>query len=218
MTGLSIRVRLTLWLGLVLGVILICLGLAVYLVMRHSLLKRIDSALVFEYEETAEAVRSGRLGRGLVEMPEVFLRTYLLRVEDDRGAVVLESPAVRGLSLRSDSGPDRDHRIVTIVLDRLGPHRLLSGQVRYEGEELTIRIARSLDLYERDLTELRATLWTILPAGLISAVFGGYVLAGQRFGRWAGWRRRRRGSRRVTCTNGSRSRTHRTNWASWPRR
>ncbi|HEU5115816.1 MAG TPA: ATP-binding protein, partial [Isosphaeraceae bacterium] len=150
---------------------------AVYLVMRHSLLERIDSALVFEYEETAEALRSGRLGRGLAVLPEVFLRTYLLRVVDESGMVVLESPSIHGLALPSGARLDGSHRIVTTSLGRLGSHRLLSGQVRHNGERMTVWIARSLDLYDRDLNELRATLWTILPAGLVLAVAGGYQLA-----------------------------------------
>jgi heavy metal sensor kinase len=177
MNRLSIRLRLTLWIGLVLGVILVCLGVVVYLVMRHSLLERIDSALVFEYEETVESGRLGRLQSGLEELPEVFLRTYVLRVVDDSGQVVVESPSIRGLALNSEPGRGRGRRISTADLGRLGPHRMLSGRVRREGERLSVWIARSLEAYDHDLAELWATLWTILPAGLILSVAGGYVLA-----------------------------------------
>lgn len=170
---------MTAWFGTVLALILVGLGLAVYLAMDHALLERIDASLTFEYEETAEKIQSGRLAaRGLDALAEVFRETYLLRLDDPEGRLRLQSPALAGSKLPPVPPEDRPH-FATVRLPRLGPHRLLAGRVVGPKGVWGLRIASSLKAHDRELAELKATLWTILPAGLVLAIAAGYALAGR---------------------------------------
>ena len=174
----SIRARLTAWFGAVLALILVGLGLAVYFAMDHALIRRIDAALAFEYEETAEKVRGGGLiGGDLAALPEAFRATYQIRIDGPDGRPRLRSPALAGVPLPAPPG-DRPH-VATIRPPGLGPQRLVAGRVAAPGGPWVLRIATALDAHSRELAELRATLWTILPAGLLLAIVAGYGLAGR---------------------------------------
>src|SRR5947209_8119990 len=87
----SIRVRLTAWYGVVLAATFIVLGMAVYLVMGHALLGRIDAVLAFEYEETVERIKGGETPEALGTGPAAFHQNYVLRVRDGRGRIWAES-------------------------------------------------------------------------------------------------------------------------------
>ena len=60
MKGMSIRLRLTLWYGLVLAIVLAVFGGAVYVAMRHELLARTDVALGGELDEISEDVQAAK--------------------------------------------------------------------------------------------------------------------------------------------------------------
>ena len=176
----SIRLRLTAWNAAVQTAILVGLGTSVYLVMSQALMKRIDEALAFEYEEIAEWLRGVEPGgEALAELPDAFLETYQLRIEDHDGHVRIESRSLSGIAL-----PRPPARVIqgsswfgTIPLGRLGPHRAVVGSVLRPDGVRIIWITASLDIYEQELSELRVTLLTILPAGLLAASVGGYWLA-----------------------------------------
>ena len=61
----SIRVRLTLWYGVVLSVILVVFGASVYLLMRHHLLALTDAGLAEELTELAEEIERISSASGL---------------------------------------------------------------------------------------------------------------------------------------------------------
>src|ERR1700688_2824396 len=58
MRRLSIRWRLTLWYGAVLAAVLTAFGSAVYLMMRHELLARVDVELEGELQEMIDDVET----------------------------------------------------------------------------------------------------------------------------------------------------------------
>ena len=58
MSGLSIRWRLTLWYGVVLGAVLAAFGGSVYLMMRHELVARLDADLEGELQEVVDDIES----------------------------------------------------------------------------------------------------------------------------------------------------------------
>ncbi|HEX8202304.1 MAG TPA: ATP-binding protein [Isosphaeraceae bacterium] len=180
MGSLSIRLRLTAFNGAVLGAILVGLGLAVYLLMGRALLERIDAALAFEYQEAVERLRKDGAGEDLGAVPEAFLETYLLLVTDRDGRVRLRSPALEGAVLPppTHSG-SADPEFRTAAIGRLGPQRVLTGEVAGPDGVRVVQIATSLESYGRELAELRAALLVLLPAGLVAAVAGGYGLAGR---------------------------------------
>ncbi len=178
MGALSIRMRLTCWNGAVLATILVVLGLAVYLIMGQALLGRIDATLEFEFRETAERIRKGKDVLDLETVPEAFHETYLLRLTDGDGRILVQNRELRGTAMPPADvlGPAPTFRGAAI--GRLGTHRVLSAAVDGPRGNEIVQIATSLDSYNREMAELRGTLLTILPAGLLAAVAGGYWLAG----------------------------------------
>jgi heavy metal sensor kinase len=178
MGRLSIRLRLTLWNGSVLGAILAGLGLAVYLLMDRTLLARTDDVLAFEFEETVERLHAAPSRADLGDLPEAFLQAFLLRITDPGGQIRLQSSALAGVAL--PPGPDATAPTFhSLDLGRLGPHRVVSGATEGPGGNWRVQIATSLASRNRDLAALRNVLLTILPAGLLAAVLGGWWLAGR---------------------------------------
>ncbi len=182
MMRLSIRLRLTAWIGVVLTAILVILGCAVYLVMRHALVERIDSELTFELEEISEELSVQEVNNHAISMlPEAFLENFLFQVRDQQGHIQLQSAELEPYRILLDRLVPDEHLATTrtIDLDRLGPYRILTGRIARPGGPLTVLIASSLQTIDNELAELRATLLTILPAGLIAILVGGYWLAGR---------------------------------------
>lgn len=178
MTRLKIRVRLTLWYGLLMTVTLAGLGVATWLLMARSMLDRVDANLDFEFHEAAERLAQGRLLTIAAELPSAFHEVYHLRVIDRDGRIVTESPTLAGIPATTASTPalaggPSTHASVT--LGALGDCRLVSGPA----DQNIIQIATSLKPYQRELSELTGILWTILPGGLVVGSIGGYWLAGR---------------------------------------
>jgi two-component system OmpR family sensor kinase len=178
MVGPSIRLRLTAYNGAVTAAILIGLGTTAYIALGHSLTDRLDAALAFEYEEVVERLRAAGADADLGDLTEAFRESYLLRVRDPAGRVLLESPALVGIAI--PTGPPRSRpTFATVTLGRLGPHRILNGTRVIPPGPHTVQIAASLTPIQHELAELRAVLLAILPAGLLAAIGGGYWLAGR---------------------------------------
>lgn len=174
----SLRARLTAWYGVVLLVTLLTLGLALHWLVAGAILGRVDAMLEFEFRETAELLGRQTTGVDLGEQPETFLQSYLIRVLDGSGRVLAQSQGLQGLPW---PGQDvlSESSFVNIRLGDLGPFRLLTDRVPGPGPTRWVQIATSLQSAERDLSDFRRALFTILPAGLIFTTLGGYWLAGR---------------------------------------
>ncbi|WP_406697421.1 ATP-binding protein [Singulisphaera sp. Ch08] len=181
MAPASIRIRLTTWYGTLLMVTIAGLGIAIYILMAQSLLKRVDAMLDFEFEEAAERLTAGQPAEGLTSAPAAFHESYLLRILASDGRILAQSPSLHGKAIpvpRVESGdPPTSH--LSTRLGALGPCRVVTGNIGSDAGHRIVQIATPLDSYEGELKELRVVLWTILPAGLVVATIGGYWLAGR---------------------------------------
>lgn len=179
MNGLSIRLRLTVWHGLLMGLTIAGLGIAAWFLMARSLLDRIDASLDFEFHEAAERLAQGRPATDPAEFPSAFHQIYHLRVLDDDGRTTSESPSMVGIApistLPTPDSPNGPSSHVSVKLGPLGECRVVTGR----SDRGVVQIATSLESYRRELAELTSVLWTILPAGLAVATIGGYWLAGR---------------------------------------
>lgn len=195
----SIRLRLTALNGAVVAAILVGLGLAVYGLMRHALFEQADAGLAFEFAEAAEQVRARgeALAANPRALPEAFRAAYRLRLTGPDGRIRLQSPALAGHPL-PPAPPDGGTHLETVPLGPSGPHRLIAGAVAGPGGRWALRIAAPLGPVDRELAELRAALLTLVPAGLLAAVVGGYALAGRAL---APVHRMTEAARRVSAAN-----------------
>jgi len=181
LTSASIRIRLTAWYGVLLVVTIAGLGFAVYAVMAQSLLKRVDAMLDFELEEAAERLAAGQPAEGLAKAPAAFHEAYLLRILALDGTTLAQSPGLdaRPLPALRPGAVDEPTSHVSIRLGTLGACRVVTRAVDSSRGRRIVQIATPLRAYERELADLRAVLWTILPAGLAVATTGGYWLVGR---------------------------------------
>jgi len=150
------------------------------------------------WRHAPDVARSSDPGTHL-NLPETFLESYLVSVSDSAGRVLLESPELHGIRLRP---PRHDARgrphYTTLELGKSGSYRMIYGTVRGAHGLESIRILFPMESYHDQLSELRKALLTILPAGLLAAVAGGYWLAGRSL---APVHRMTETARRITADN-----------------
>ena len=119
MSRSSIRARLTIWYGGVLGLTLVGLAVTVYLLMARASLGRVDAMLDFEFREAAERLAAGQSPKSLTENPAAFHESYLIVVMDEQRRVLAQSDRLRGQGppFAPEDAPAGD----AAVDDRLGP-------------------------------------------------------------------------------------------------
>lgn len=181
MTPASIRIRLTTWYGTLLVMTIAGLGIAVYMLMAQSLMKRVDAMLDFEFEEAAERLTAGQPAEGLTNAPAAFHEAFLLRIMTPDGQTLAQSPSLNGqpIPVPGLGTVEKASSHLSAKLGALGSCRVVTGAIGSDAEHRIVQIATSLASYEGELAELRVVLWTILPAGLVVATVGGYWLAGR---------------------------------------
>lgn len=96
MKSLSIRVRLTLWYGVVLAVTLLGCGFAVYLMARYGMLEGVDHGLHAKYDEIAEWLENGTDPDEITGPAGSHHQQYLMRVRTPGGVTLVESESLRG--------------------------------------------------------------------------------------------------------------------------
>lgn len=181
MNGLSIRVRLTLWYGGLLAVMLGGFGVAVYWMLGHALMERIDESLEGEFHETEERLEAGVAVENPGGQHDDHHESYLARLTDPAGQIREQSPVLRDVRLPVPQvvAGSAGRTYTSEEVSRGAPHRVLSGKVRTSEGEWLVQLATPLARYDHELAELRTVLLMIVPAGLIAAVAGGYWLAGR---------------------------------------
>jgi heavy metal sensor kinase len=181
MTAWSVRTRLTLWNGLVIVAVLAGFGLASYLLMARTLLARTDGVLEFEYRETAERLAEGSGGLKPGEIPEAFLESFLLRITDAGGHVLLESPKFAGhpLVVPGDIPKSVEPSFFSAGIGGVGHHRVVVGRDVDSADGRQVLIAVPLAEYDQELADFRRTLLFVSPIGILAALVGGYWSAGR---------------------------------------
>lgn len=181
MKSLSIRVRLTFWYGVVLAGTLVGCGIAVYVMANYSLMEGVDYGLQTKYEEIESWTRNSTDIDEIAGPSGNHRQLYLIRLKSPGGVTLMESDALRGVKvvgpIEGQPAGTPVHSVRSLV--REGRFRFLSGTVHSSQGDWSVQIGTSLEQYERELGELRTVLLTILPVGMLAAVFGGYWLAGR---------------------------------------
>ena len=189
MKGMSIRLRLTLWYGLVLAIVLAVFGGAVYFAMRHELLARTDVALGGELDEISEDVQAAKDWTRLSEqLKRRFARheMYEFQVSRVSGEPFFQSDRLKPQRFAVPRVPSSlkhlDFESVplgteSVSLDSLGHLRLMSGLVSGPDGPVVVQSATSLASIDLELAELLTVLLISGPLALVCALGGGYMLA-----------------------------------------
>ena len=189
MSRLSIRWRLTLWYGVVLGAVLAAFGGAVYLMMRHELIARIDADLGGELQEVVDDIESSTdwpqlsqrwsrrfARRGGYEFQVGSVRGEALVRSDGLGARGLMVPHVPG-SLRHLDFESAPLGARSVDLGPSGRWRVAAQLVPGQDGPLVAQVAASLAPVDHELAQLLAVLLLTGPLALAGALGGGYLLA-----------------------------------------
>src|SRR5262245_24393150 len=97
MTHASIRVRLTLWYGSALALILVLSGTALYTVMSHTLREQVDGSLMETAKVASRAIEERRVGSYLAlenlgeEFPELALLDRFFQIFGPGGTITIQS-------------------------------------------------------------------------------------------------------------------------------
>ncbi|MBI3468587.1 MAG: heavy metal sensor histidine kinase [Planctomycetes bacterium] len=182
MKRLSIRRRLTRWYGGVLAGVLIAFSVAVYLIMRHHLLERVDAGLREELADVlSEVQRAEERKSMLMWLDRRFAHHegFDFQITTSDGQRVFANPRLGERRLPMPSFmPHSDQTVFqTASLSGERRWRIVSCQVAGPDGMLRVQVARSLDFYDHEMGELLAVLALTGPLALLMALSGGYVLA-----------------------------------------
>jgi heavy metal sensor kinase len=167
----SVRLRLTLWYSLVLGLIVIVLCGFVYLFVQARLFRQIDHQLRANLDTLAEVtarepeeVREEEPG----ESPGLYL---VLR----QGSVYFQTPAYEKAGLPTSHLPARG-RAVTI---KAGSGREYRMMTLAGGKEFDLAVAESERPIRKTLETLLVILMAALPLAVVLSAVGGSIMAGR---------------------------------------
>ncbi len=188
---MPLRVRLTLWYGSALALILIIFATVLYTVTARGLRDQVDRSL----EETAAAaVRSlmqSRLGPFMQfedlsdKFPELAVLDKFFQILSPTGRTNIRSPNIQSrdipLSRTALTSALAGKTTFESVRYPDGPPlRLVSVPIIFDGTLVNIvRVGTSLRPIEETLHRLLLVLLLSLPVGLIAALAGGWFLAGR---------------------------------------
>jgi heavy metal sensor kinase len=188
---MPLRLRLTLWYGTALAVILVVFGGALYAVLAHGLRDQVDRSL----EETAavavRALEQHRVGPFLpfedlaAEFPELAVLDKSFQIFSPAGKVAIRSPNLSRLDipLSRTALEEALNGRATLESARFrdgSSFRLLSVPILLDGALVNIvQVGTSLRPVEEMLQRLLLVLLVSLPAALAVALGGGWFLAGR---------------------------------------
>jgi heavy metal sensor kinase len=190
MTGLgTIRFRLTAWYTLSIALIVACVALTSWLAARESLYHTIDSALVRNVNTVRTMVNGHIKFSGDPDVVKALhaggvafaLRDILIRLYDERGALIYEtdSLAARHLALDAPQGASMWAKARTGSGDAGWRARLAYGELPVADRRFTIEVAEPLAVADVSLQRLAELLVVIVPITLALAALGGYWLSGR---------------------------------------
>lgn len=187
---MPLRVKLTLWYGSVLALILILLGTTLYAVLARELKDQVDQSLE---EAGTTAIRSlEQHGFGPFiqfddlssHFPELAVLDKFFQIFSPTGRITIQSPNVK-----SHDVPLSQTALETAFSGRATYEsarfpgetlRLISVPIMYQGNLLNIvQVGTSLKPVEEALHRLLAVLLVSLPVALLASLAGGWFLAGR---------------------------------------
>jgi two-component system, OmpR family, sensor kinase len=180
-TGVPIRVKLTLAFTAAMAVILAVAGLLLYLRLETALDQGINQSLHAQLAEVTALTRQADTGlkQGV---PAGQGGDIYAQVITPRGAVIDATPQLRGLSIltlaelsRALAGPLQvDFSSLTAFH---GSARLLAAPVHAQGQRVIVLVGTSLTDRNQALQNLRTELLVGGPAALVLVALAGYLLA-----------------------------------------
>src|SRR5437016_4311981 len=177
---MSIRWKLTCWYAGVLAIVLTGFSLAVYLVMRHQALERVDDGLKEELSDVIFEVKRASDAKGLDEwLHRRFFRHegFDFQISKANGERVFANARLADARLPLPSSMTETPSYVSVPGDSSGRWRIVNVQAQGPDGLLTVQVARSLASYDHELEELLLTFLLTGPLTLLVAVGGGYFLA-----------------------------------------
>ncbi len=191
MGNTSIRVRLTIWYGCGLALIMILFASALYLVMSRALEDQIDRSLEDAAMAAARSLEEHRFGPFLLlddlaqAFPELALLDKFFQIFGPQGQITLQSANIstRNIPLSESAMQAALKGEATSESVRLQGEisiRLLSYPIRH-GETLVniLRVGTSLRPVEEMLNRLVFVLLIGSPLAVIVSMLGGWFLAGR---------------------------------------
>ncbi len=177
---LSIRWKLTFWYGGILALVVVGFSCAVYMVMRHQGLARLDQGLTEELADVRYEINRASDAQSLLEWLERrFSRHegFDFQVTKPGGERFFANARLATTVLplpRSESGSPYYE---SVAVDSRGWWRIVNVQVQGPEGLLTVQVARSMAAFDHELAELLGTFMWIGPLTLLVAISGGYFLA-----------------------------------------
>ncbi len=180
-TGMPIRVRLTLWFVGVMGATLVALSLFLSVQFEHSLANSIDMGLQIAATQTlstielennsmlfpdAETLGAGQLSFSGFAMRLLDLSGQVLDRRGSPGEQPVWGPTISGYHTASRAGDDTQWRTLT--------QPILSGDGRVAG---WLQVTQALDILTSARQDIRDQLSFIIPLLLLFVGAGGYFLA-----------------------------------------
>lgn len=181
MAKLSIRMRLTIWYGGVLAVVLIAFSAVIYFTMRHQMLSRIDHGLDEEMADVMSEVKRADSRAGMLEWLDRRFgqhQGFDFQITSADGDRVFVNERLGDLHMPIPS-PLVMNRDVFASYQRTNLPRWRIVTRKVDGPEgmLFVQVARSLEFYDHEMSELLLVLLLTGPLTLLVALGGGYFLA-----------------------------------------
>ena len=192
MNNTSIRVRLTIWYGGGLALIMLFFATSLYLVMSKALHDQIDESLKDAATAVARSLEEHRFGPFLFlddltqTLPELARLDKVFQIYGPQGTITLQSANIKNfdeipLSDQAKQSALKSEAIYESVRfhDEI-PIRLLSHPI-YHGDSLVniLRVGSSLRPVEKMLDRLIFVLQIGSPLAVLVSMFGGWFLAGR---------------------------------------
>jgi len=186
---MPLRVRLTLWYGTALAVILMTFALVLYAEMGRGLKDQVDRSLEEAAAVAIRSLESSRFGPFLqfedlsAKFPELAVLDKFFQIFSPAGKITIQSPHIRSrdillsrTALEAALAGKTTFESVRFPGDP--PLRLVSVPVKQGGELVSIvRVGTSLQPVEETLHRLLIVLLVTVPVALMAALAGGWFLA-----------------------------------------
>jgi heavy metal sensor kinase len=173
--------RLTIWYGGVLAVVLAVFGVVIYFTMRHQMLSRIDHGLREEMADVLSEVDRAESREGMLHWLDRRFGQhqgfdFQVSTSDGGRVFVNERLGEQQMPIPSSLVADRD--VFESHQRRDAPRwRIVTRRVDGPEGTLVVQIARSLESYDHEMSELLLALLLTGPLTVLVALGGGYFLA-----------------------------------------
>lgn len=189
--NLSLRVRLTLWYGTALAIILSLFGVVLYAVMERALKERVDRSLKEAASALVRSLDEHRFGPFLLfedfsrDFPELAVLDKFFQIFGSTGKITIKSPNIssREIPLSQTALGAALLGQSTLESVKFGsdpPLRMISVPIAHGGTLVNIvQVGMSLQSVEQALDRLLTILLVSGPLAVLVSLVGGWFLAGR---------------------------------------